>query len=490
MQNLNKLLINVTPVILCGGQGSRLWPLSRAAYPKQFVAFSGSKTLFQQAVDRLCQLESDSISIDQMLIVTGEDHRFLVLDQLRELVNVSTKFLLEPSSKNTAPALTLAALEAVKDGKDPILIVTPADQIIQDLNSFKDILQKAVKLAAEGTIIVFGIKPIAPATGFGYIKQKNSPGKYGEFDVERFVEKPDINKARNYFSSGEYFWNSGIFMMRASKWLEAIKKFRPNIWSLTYQAHLNSSQDQAFVRPDSELFSIIESESIDYAVIEKCPQSEFSIKMIPMDVGWNDLGAWSEVWETGDKDLNLNVLHGDVLTSCTKSSLVYSSHRLVSVLGMNNVAIIETADAILVADRNHSQDVKNIVVQLKQQSREEHLLHRKVLRPWGWYDNLDVGKGFKVKRIYINPGASLSLQRHQKRAEHWVVIRGTAQVTCGEKTFQIYENESTYIPRGEKHRLENLTNAPLEIIEVQCGKYLTEDDIERFDDFYGRVKNA
>jgi mannose-1-phosphate guanylyltransferase/mannose-6-phosphate isomerase len=478
--------INVVPVVLCGGSGTRLWPLSRAGFPKQFVVLSGKTSLFQQTVERLNSLASHDIKLGETLIVTGEEHRFLVLDQLREVPSISAKLLLEPEGKNTAPALTLAALQAMKDGDDPILVVTPADQTIKDLKGFSNALLNSIRVATEGRIAILGIKPTGPETGFGYIKQKNTPGTFGEFEVDHFVEKPDLEKAKQFLVSKDYAWNSGMFVLRASVWLKALKYFRADIDTATRLAFSKLSCDASFIRPDRGLFQNIPSESIDYAVIESCPASEFSIKMIPLDVGWSDLGAWDAVWRVGEKDGLGNLIHGDVLTANTSNSLIYASHRLVSVLGLDNIAIIETADAVLVIDRSQSECVKDIVNQLGKQNREERLFHRKVLRPWGWYDTIDSGERFKVKRIQVNPGASLSMQKHAKRAEHWVVVKGVAEITCGEKQVTLKENESTYIPLGEKHRLFNPGKLPLEIIEVQSGSYLGEDDIVRFEDGYGR----
>ncbi len=478
--------LQVTPVILCGGSGTRLWPLSRAGFPKQFLVLSEKNSLFQQAVERGGILSSGDVSLGDTIIVTGEEHRFLVLDQLREMPNLSAKILLEPEGRNTAPALTLAALEAIKNGDDPILVVTPADQIIQRSEIFNDAIQRSIEVAATGAIVILGIKPTGPETGFGYIRQKRTLGKFGEVDVEAFVEKPDLETAQGYLATDEYSWNAGMFVVRASVWLDALKTYRVDIFNATQEAFGHPTIDQEFIRPDEVLFKKIPSESVDYAVIEKCPGSSFVIKMISLDAGWNDLGSWDAVWQVGEKDHKNNLVYGDVLHDQSSDNLIYSSHRLVSAVGVSDLVIVETADAVMVTDRRQSQYVKNIVEQLAAQNREEHILHRKVSRPWGWYDTIDVGDRFKVKRIQVNPGASLSLQKHAKRAEHWVVVKGTAEVTCGEKVVILKENESTFIPLGEKHRLSNPSNEVLEIIEVQSGSYLGEDDIVRIDDGYGR----
>ena len=480
--------LNITPVILCGGSGTRLWPLSRTGFPKQFLVLSGTTSLFQQAASRLSQLGTADIAVGKTLVVTNEEHRFLALDQLRELPEVSATLLLEPVGRNTAPALTLAALQAVANNDDPILVVTPADQTVQNSAAFIAALQNAIRIAATGAIVILGITPTGPETGFGYIQQAGEAGAFTEFNVANFAEKPDAVTAQAYVDSGDYTWNSGMFVVRASVWLKALKHFRVDILEATANAFASHTQDAPFIRPNPALFAQIPSESVDYAVMEQCPNSPFTIKMVALNAGWNDLGAWDAVWQVGNQDDAGNVVQGDALLTDTQNSLIIASHRLVSTVGIKNLVIIETADAVLVADRSQSQHVKTIVNQLQAQQREERVLHRKVARPWGWYDTIDVGDRFKVKRIQVNPGASLSLQRHAKRAEHWVVVKGIAQVTCGDTTITLHENESTYIPLGQTHRLSNPGTVPVEIIEVQSGAYLGEDDIERLEDTYGRQK--
>jgi mannose-1-phosphate guanylyltransferase / mannose-6-phosphate isomerase len=499
MSNSNISFV-VTPVILCGGSGTRLWPLSRSGFPKQFLVLSGdgsNQSLFQQAITRINAIGGAQIDLAPTLIVTNEEHRFLALDQLRELKGVSATLLLEPVGRNTAPALSLAALQALDNGVedlDPILVITPADQTVQNQATFVKALQDCVAVVVEDktkkTIAILGITPSAPETGYGYIQRDSAKGKNNEFAVECFVEKPDAKTAQTYLVDGNYLWNSGMFVLRASTWLAALAQYRPDIAKATEAAWNNKVLDQsgevAFVRLDKALFTAVPSESIDYAVIEKCTEGTFSVKMVELDAGWNDLGAWDAVWQVGKQDHDGNVTSGDALLVNTKNSLVHASNRLVSTVGIENLIIVETADAVLVADRKNSQDVKSIVSQLEQQKREEKNLHRKVARPWGWYDSVDEGERFKVKRIQVKPGASLSLQMHHHRAEHWIVVKGVAEITNGDQVIILTENQSTYIPQGQTHRLANPGKTPLEIIEVQTGSYLGEDDIVRFKDTYGR----
>ena len=478
----------VVPVILCGGSGTRLWPLSRAGFPKQFLVLSGSTSLFQQALARVNSLASSDISLGETLIVTGEEQRFLALDQLREMQKVKATLLLEPVARNTAPALTLAALQAIENGQDPILVVTPADQTVTDTAAFTVALQSAIRAAADGSIVILGIQPDRPETGYGYIKVMPSvANKSSALTVDRFVEKPDASTAQCYVDEGNYFWNSGMFVLRASSWLKALVHFRPDIATATQSAWSGKTEDTPFVRPDKTAFTAIPNESIDYAVMEKCPGSNFPIQMLALNAGWNDLGAWDAVWQVGCRDKDGNVTQGDALLVDTSNTFIHASSRLVSAVGVSNLVIIETADAVLVADRSQSQNVKKIVGMLETQQRDELTLHRKVHRPWGWYDSIDEAERFKVKRIQVKPGASLSLQKHHHRAEHWIVVKGTAEVTCGDKVILLTENQSTYIPLGVKHRLENPGKTDLEMIEVQSGSYLGEDDIVRFEDTYGRV---
>jgi mannose-1-phosphate guanylyltransferase/mannose-6-phosphate isomerase len=479
-------MINITPVILCGGSGTRLWPLSRTGFPKQFLCLTGHESLFQQAALRLANLASPEISVASPVIVSGEDHRFLASEQLRETGIGLGQALLEPVGRNTAPALTLAALAAIETGQDPILVVTPADQTVARPAAFTTAMQQAIAEAATGSIVILGIQPDRPETGYGYIKTAVSPAP--TLAVERFVEKPDAATAQTYLDEGGYYWNAGMFVLKASVWLKALEQFRPDILQATQQAWDKRSTDAAFIRPGKAEFTAIPSESVDYAVMEHCPGSVFPIKMVPLDAGWNDLGAWDAVWNVLPKDDNGNAHLGDVLTTNSHNTLVHATSRLVSLVGVRDLVVIETPDAVLVADKSRSQDVKHIVNALNASGREEHTLHRKVHRPWGWYDSIDEEGRFKVKRIQVKPKASLSLQMHHHRAEHWIVVKGTAEITNGEKTLLLTENQSTYIPLGEVHRLANPGTIPLEIIEVQSGSYLGEDDIVRFEDHYGRTK--
>jgi len=477
--------IDLQPVVIAGGSGTRLWPLSRSAYPKQFLALHGNRSLFQQAALRLQALAAEDILVGGLCVVCNEEHRFLVLDQLAGLALPPATLLLEPSGRNTAPAMTLAALNATAQGRDPVLVVTPADQSIGDAAAFTAGLQRAVRAAAEGAVVVLGVTPDRPETGYGYVRGKRAA--HGEMRVERFVEKPDAATAQRYLDEGGYYWNSGMFVVRASTWLRALREFRPDILSATEAAWAGRAVDASFVRPDKLLFQQVPAESVDYAVMEKCPASAgFDIRMVPLDAAWSDLGAWDAVWQVSPRDADGNAVTGDALLHDTHDTLVHATSRLVGVIGLHDAVVVETPDAVLVADRRHSQDVKHIVGELQRSGRSEPSLHRQVHRPWGWYDSIDAGPRFQVKRIMVKPGASLSLQKHHHRAEHWIVVSGTAEVTNGDQVILLAENQSTYIPLGQVHRLANPGKVPLEIIEVQSGSYLGEDDIVRFEDHYGR----
>ena len=485
-------MIQITPVILCGGSGTRLWPLSRAGFPKQFLSLTGVESLFQQAAQRLAALGVDDIQVAKPLIITGEEHRFLAAEQLREVSIELGAALLEPVGRNTAPALTLAALAAQQYSSDPVLVVTPADQTLADTTAFTQAMQQAVREAEKGCIVILGITPDRPETGYGYI-QVSVGNCEAVMPVQRFVEKPNAATAQQYLAEGGYYWNAGMFVLKASVWLKALEQFRPDILQATQAAwgarNTDANPATPFVRPGKTEFAAIPSESIDYAVMERCPGSAVPIHMVPLDAGWSDLGAWDAVWNVLPKDEHGNAYVGDVLTTHSRNTLVHASSRLVSLVGVENLIVVETPDAVLVADKARSQDVKHIVNQLQATKREEHTLHRKVHRPWGWYDSIDEGGRFKVKRIQVKPGASLSLQKHHHRAEHWIVVKGTAEITNGSKVLLLTETQSTYIPLGEVHRLANPGTIPLEIIEVQSGSYLGEDDIVRFEDTYGRAQS-
>ena len=485
----------ILPVILCGGSGTRLWPLSRAGFPKQFLMLSGTQSLFQQAFMRLQFLASNGIEIDKNLIVTNEEQRFLALDQLLEVkedapVKAPIRFLLEPQGKNTAPALTLAALDALENNQDPILVVMPSDQTIQDQDGFIKALHRAIHVAKDGAIVILGIEPISPETGYGYIQVSNEVNR-GSNSVISFKEKPNLEMAKQYINQGGFYWNSGIFVLKSSLWLKALHLFREDIAKATEKAWVNHQVDVLseveFVRPNQELFSKIPAESIDYAVIEKCPQSIISLQMVPLNAKWNDLGTWDAVWQVAKQKVEGNVTIGDVLNSNSKNNLVISSSRLVATVSVENLVVIETADAVLVANKNSTQDVRVIVSQLEKEHRTEGGFHRKVNRPWGWYDNLDDGEKFKLKRLHIKLGASISLQKHKFRDEHWIIVRGIAEITKRNKVKLYKENEYIFIPKEVKHRVKNVGNEPLEIIEIQFGPVLSENDIIRFKDIYRRI---
>ena len=469
------------PVILSGGSGSRLWPLSRESYPKQFLPLASKYSMLRETLERLRGLAE----LAQPIVVCNEQHRFLVAEQLLEMQSTPHSIVLEPEGRNTAPAVAIAALAAIEQDRDALLLILPADHVIEDIATFHRSLNVASESARQGKLVTFGIVPTSPETGYGYIKASesyDSSQAVKALPVEQFVEKPDLTTAESYLSSGDYFWNSGMFMFTASSYLDELKQHAPEMLSLCEQAYSESNRDMDFVRLEQEAFMRIKGDSIDYAVMEKTAQCV----VVPLDAGWNDIGSWSALAEVSEPDELANIVSGDVLIEDSQNCYVRSEHRLVAVLGLEDQVIVETADAVLVASRDKAQEVKRIVERLKLDERSERLHHRRVFRPWGNYESIDEGERFLVKRIVVNPGASLSLQRHKHRAEHWVVVTGTAKVTRGDEVLELHEDESTYIPVGMKHRLENLTKVPLEIIEVQTGGYLGEDDIERFDDVYGR----
>ncbi len=476
----------IVPVILSGGAGTRLWPLSREQYPKQLLPLMGELTMLQETVRRLDGLPE----LEDPLVVCNDDHRFMVAEQMRQIDCQPSAIILEPVGRNTAPAVAVAALQATKDGKDPYLLVLPADHVIGDAEALCRTIAAALPYASQA-LLTFGVVPTAAETGYGYIRagEEMAAGSAGgkmkgpaARRVVEFVEKPDPATAEGYLKSGNYFWNSGMFMFRASTFLEELNRWAPDMAAACSLAWENRRKDLDFIRLDGDRFAACPADSIDYAVMEKTERAG----VIPLDAGWSDVGSWAALWSVGQGDDRGNVTKGDVLTVDTRDSFVYAGSRLVASLGLNELVIVETADAVLVAIRVRVQEVKKIVESLKAADREEHLLHQWVNRPWGAYEGLDRGDGYLVKRITVNPGASLSLQRHQFRSEHWVVVRGTARVTLENMTFEREANESIYIPIGEKHRLENPGKDLLEIIEVQTGDQLIEEDIERFSDEYGR----
>lgn len=468
----------VTPVILSGGSGSRLWPLSRAGYPKQFLPLTSELTLIQETALRVADGRFTA-----PLVICNEEHRFIVAEQLRAQSCQPSGIILEPVGRNTAPAVAVAALHLLADQDDALMLVMPSDHVIADTDSFLAAVDRAIPAALQGALVTFGITPDRPETGFGYIKAAGPlSGQEGVHVVERFVEKPDRETAEKYIANGSYYWNSGIFLFSAQVYLDELTRTSPAIVTACEAAIKGSSRDLTFCRLDAEAFAASPSDSIDYAIMEKTSKAA----VIPVDMGWNDLGAWSALWDVASKDADGNVVQGDVVLHDTTNAYVRAEHGLVAVAGLDNVVVVATDDAVLVAARDTVQDVKVLVDRLKTGGRTEHLLHTTVYRPWGNYRSIDQGDRFQVKRIVVRPGERLSLQMHHHRAEHWVVVSGTALVTHGEKTFLLTENQSTYIPAGDTHRLENPGKLPLHLIEVQSGSYLGEDDIVRFEDGYGR----
>ena len=474
------------PVVLAGGAGTRLWPLSRESHPKQLIALLGERSLLEAAVTLLDRVATPQAN--RGLLVCTEDHRFMAADQMKASCR-DWHMLVEPIGRNTAPALTLAALHACADGSDPVLVATPADHAISDVVAFERAVRAAARLAQAGQIVTLGVIPTRPETGYGYIElgapiamEANSGARL----LRRFVEKPVRDLAVDFFAGKQHWWNSGIFVVRASTWLRAIRMTRPDIAQACEAAYHSASSDSRITRIAAETFAGCPADSIDYAVMERLGQSGLTGAVVPLDAGWSDVGAWDAVWNMLPKDEAGNVTRGDALLERTSGMYVHSEGRLVACVGTSDLIVVETADAVLVADRRHAQDVKAVVGQIRQRERSEVAHHRKVFRPWGYYDSIEQGPGFQVKRIVVTPGAMLSLQLHHHRAEHWIVVSGTARVTRGDETFLLEENQSTYVPIGVKHRIENVGPIPLEMIEVQCGSYLGEDDIVRFDDHYGR----
>ena len=468
----------ITPIIMAGGSGTRLWPLSRELFPKQFLTLAGDQSMLQATVNRLRGLQAEV-----PIVICNEEHRFLVAEQLRQLDCLDNNIILEPVGRNTAPAVALAALQATRNGADPILLVLAADHVIQNIPSFQESVHAAVGLAHEGYLVAFGITPTSPETGYGYIHRGN-PLNSNAWRVSAFVEKPQLDAAERYVHDGEYLWNSGMFCFHASRYLEELGIYRPDILSACRATIEQPKVDMDFIRVDAEAFMACPGDSIDYAVMEKTTAAA----VVPMHAGWSDVGAFAALWEILPKDESGNVQRGDVLSHDSRNNLIFSENALVATVGLQDSIVVQTKDAVLVAPRDRVQEVKQIVARLKALDRNEHKLHRQVYRPWGHYDSVDAGSRYQVKRIMVAPGAQLSVQMHHHRAEHWIVVSGTARVTLDGQVHLLTENQSIYLPVGAIHSLANPGRIPLELIEVQVGSYLGEDDIVRFEDRYGRAE--
>jgi len=469
-------MTTLQPVLLSGGSGTRLWPLSREAYPKQFLPLAGDDTMLQATWLRVAEIAGTA-----PIVVANEEHRFLAAEQLRQVGAPAAAIVLEPVGRNTAPAIAAAALQASLHGADPLLLVLPSDHVVRDAQAFRDAVSRASAAADAGALVTFGIVPESPETGFGYIQAGANRAGDSVRKVLRFVEKPDAATAQQYLDAGGYYWNSGMFLFRASRYLEELERFRPDILAAVRAAFAGAKRDGDFIRLDKNAFAACPSDSIDYAVMEKTDAA----MVLPVDIGWNDVGSWSALWAVSEQDADGNAHHGDVIAIDSRNSYAYT-RRLVALVGLDDIVVVETDDAVLVAHKSQVQQVKDVVAQLKADRRSQVALHREVHRPWGSYDSVDVGDGFQVKRIKVKPGAALSLQSHKQRAEHWIIVRGVARVTNGDAVFDLHANESTYIPIGAKHRLENPGDEVLQLIEVQSGDYLGEDDIVRYEDVYGR----
>ena len=472
--------MQIIPVILSGGSGTRLWPLSRKQYPKQYLPLAGDNTMLQETILRLNGLDS----LADPIIVCNADHRFLVAEQCQQIDIKNPTILLEPVGRNTAPAIVAAALQSIRDTNDAVLLILSADHVIQDIEAFHQAINIASNQAQEGKLATFGIVPTDANTGYGYIKSSDESIN-GSYKVKEFVEKPNLETAQTYLEQGNYFWNSGMFMFKADTLIDELTTYSPDIVKLVSDAVNNAKQDLDYIRLDKQAFESSPSDSIDYALMEKSD----NVVVVPLDAGWSDVGSWSTLYDIGVKDSSGNVLKGDVIAKDTTNTYIYASHHMIATVGVDNLVVIDTPDATFIASQDKAHEVKSIVKSLQKKGRDEAYSNRKVYRPWGWYDSIEVGKYFQVKRLHVNPGAKLSLQMHHKRAEHWVVVSGTATAINGEAVLTLTEGDSTYIPVGTTHGLENKTNEQLEIIEVQSGTYLGEDDIVRFEDIYGRVKD-
>ncbi len=472
--------MNIIPIILSGGSGTRLWPLSRKQYPKQYLPLVSDNTMLQETILRLNGLDN----LADPIIICNADHRFLVAEQCQQIDIINPTILLEPIGRNTAPAIAAAALQSIKDSNNAVLLVLSADHTIEDVDAFHQVINIASKQAQEGKLVTFGIVPTDANTGYGYIKSSKESND-GVYTVEQFVEKPDLKTAESYLNQGNYLWNSGMFMFQANTLIDELTTHSPNIVASVNDAVNNAKQDLDFIRLDKQAFESSPSDSIDYALMEKSD----NVIVVPLDAQWNDIGSWSALYDIGKKDKNGNVIQGDVFIEETTNTYINANHHMVATIGVQDLIIVDTPNATLISTKDKVQEVKKIVEQLQHQDREEQFCHRKVYRPWGWYDSIEKGVHFQVKRLHVNPGAKLSLQAHSKRAEHWVVVSGIATAINGENILTLKEGDSTYIPIGITHGLENKTNEMLEVIEVQSGAYLGEDDIVRFEDIYGRVKD-
>jgi len=482
-RKLDNDMQKIIPVVMAGGSGTRLWPLSRKLFPKQFLSLMGDESMFQETLSRLRpenETSTQSFNIVEPIVVCNDEHRFIVAEQLRLREQKAKSIILEPVGRNTAPAVALAALDALSDGEDPLLLVLAADHVIKDQSSFHSAISSAAKLAEQGKLATFGIVPRSPEVGYGYIKAGEMQS--GVATVEQFVEKPDLDTAKKYLSSGNYFWNSGMFMFKASVYLSELEKYQKEILSAVTQSYEKKSADLDFTRVDETEFSSCPDDSIDYAIMEKTDLA----MVVPLDAGWSDVGSWSSLWEESEQDEQGNVNRGDIISHDSRNNLFFSDNKLIAAIGVDDLVVVDTPDAVMVSPKARVQEVKQIVHILQKEQRPEATVHREVSRPWGSYDSIDIGDRFQVKRITVKPKAKLSLQMHHHRAEHWIIVSGTALVTIDDETKLLCENQSTYIPIGATHRLENPGVMPLEMIEVQSGSYLGEDDIIRFDDNYGR----
>lgn len=474
---LDVSVLPLVPVVLCGGSGTRLWPLSRECYPKQFLRLNGDASLLQQTMQRLIAIGGSA-----PMLICNESSRFIAAEQLREIGIDNAQILLEPMRRNTAPAIAVAALHALSQQEDALLLILPSDHVIKDHAAFCRAVHSARQAAESGDLVTFGIHPAGPETGYGYIRSATCVDGRAQ-PVLAFVEKPDHSTAQQYLASGDYYWNSGMFLFRASRYLEELSRFRPDMLAACREAVAHAQKDLDFIRLDSRAYAASPDDSIDYAVMEHTERAS----MVPMNAGWSDIGSWASVWEAADKDGKNNAVHGDVVLQDCSNCLVHGTARLITAVGMRDTVIVETADALLIIGTDHAQQAKHLVKNLVDTKRGEVVEHRQVFRPWGSYDSIGTGKRFQVKRITVKPGGKLSLQMHYHRAEHWVVVSGTARIINGEQEFLLTENQSTYIPLGTVHSLENPGRIPLELIEIQSGIYLGEDDIVRLKDNYGRI---